>query len=154
MENKGEEIIGYRIGQGLFCVECYKEGAKTLKAVKNPEDPEIKFLSRPITAQEVKAFTCKQCKAIKGPSARELEIKIQERKNLIEFKIKMVGEVSKMSHRAKLIKRNLDVVCQGRPLSRKSMLTLRRFFDGLGEKIDLIRGLISNSVLDDIFSHC
>lgn len=75
-----EEIIGYRIGQCLFCPDCYHAGARSLKSSQNPEDPEVKFPSRPVTAEDVSIFICEDCKGIKGPSGGE--VKIQERKNL------------------------------------------------------------------------
>jgi hypothetical protein len=94
-KEKGEEIIGYRIGQGLFCVECYEEGARTLKAVQNPEDPEVKIPSRPITAEDVTIFICEQCKTIKGPKAGEL--KIQEQKDLTDLQDTVENCASKIA---------------------------------------------------------
>ena len=73
-KEKTEQIIGYRIGQGLFCVECYEKDAKKLKSVQNPEDPEVKLPSRPITAEDVSIFICEDCKAIKGPCAEDIKI--------------------------------------------------------------------------------
>lgn len=74
MEKKeAEKIIGYRIGQRLLCVECFADDATRHKAEQNPKDPEVKFGYIPFTGKEVSVFICEHCKAIKGPSAGELE---------------------------------------------------------------------------------
>ncbi len=75
--DKSEEIIAYRIGEGLFCKDCYEEAARTLKAVQNPEDPQVMIPGKPIKAGDVEIFICKQCKTLKGinePSEKQVEI--------------------------------------------------------------------------------
>jgi hypothetical protein len=150
-KEKGEEIIGYRIGQGLFCVKCYEEGAKTLKAVQNPEDPEVKFPSRPITAEDVSLFICEECKVIRFPSGKIMKISMRKDKKFTETKINMIGEIAKISQSAKLIKRNLKNISENNPLSQKSISTLQKFFSNFIEKIDPIRDMIAHDILDKIW---
>jgi hypothetical protein len=77
-KEKGEEIIGYRIGQGLFCVKCYEEGARTLKAVQNAEDPEVKFPAKSIKKGDIRIFICEQCETIKGdPKVLSIEKQVE-----------------------------------------------------------------------------
>lgn len=66
MKEKNKEIIAYRIGEGLFCPDCYEKGARTLKAVQDPNEPEVKFPSKAIKKGEIEGFVCRQCKAIMG----------------------------------------------------------------------------------------
>lgn len=73
-KNNGEEIIAYRIGQALYCSECYEKGAKELKAGQDPSEPEVKFPSKPIKAKDITIFICEDCLAVKGPRAEELMI--------------------------------------------------------------------------------
>ena len=94
-KENSEEIIGYRIGQGLFCVECYEKGARDLKAAQNPDDPQITFPSKLIAAEDIKIFICEDCKGIKGPSAGE--IRIQEPKNLNRLRDMIEASVSKLT---------------------------------------------------------
>ena len=61
-----EDIIAYRIGESLFCPDCYEESAKRLKAVQNPEDPQVTFPSKPIKTGDVKIFACNECGLVKG----------------------------------------------------------------------------------------
>jgi len=81
-----EQIIGYRIGESLFCPDCYEEGARRLKAVQNPEDPQVTFPSKPIKAGDVSVFICNDCKTIKGTDESTGEkIKILKKKDFFEF---------------------------------------------------------------------
>jgi hypothetical protein len=81
-----EEIIAYRVGEGLFCPDCYEKGARTLKAVQRPEDPEVKFPSKPIKVGDIRIFICEQCKTIKGTDRSTGEkIEILKREDLFEF---------------------------------------------------------------------
>jgi len=66
MKKENQEIIAYRIGEGLFCPSCYEEGAKRLRAVQMPEDLQVTFPSKPIKAGDIKIFICEECKTIKG----------------------------------------------------------------------------------------
>ena len=86
MENeKGEEIMAYRIGQGLFCVDCYEKGARRLKEVQDPDEPEVKFPSKSIKKGEISIFICEECETIKGnpevsaEKKRELETLREQR---------------------------------------------------------------------------
>ena len=67
-----------------------------------------------------------------------------------KFKINMTGELAKISQRVKLTRRTVHAACDGHPLSRKSILTLRRLLDDLAEKIDPVRGIIVADILDNI----
>jgi len=69
-----EKIIAYRIGESLFCLSCYEEGAKRLKEVQRSEDPQVTFPSKSIKTKDVSIFICEGCKTIKGPSAGEVKI--------------------------------------------------------------------------------
>ena len=81
-----EDIIAYRIGESLFCPDCYEESAKRLKAVQNPEDPQVTFPSKPIKAGDVSVFICNDCKTIKGTDRLTGEkVEIPKRKNLIDL---------------------------------------------------------------------
>ena len=73
-----------------------------------------------------------------------------KKKREVAFKVDMVGKVSKMHRRAKFIKRTLDTACEGNPLSRKSILTLRNFFDDAIRNLDLVQNIITCDVLDDL----
>ncbi|MFB3887619.1 MAG: hypothetical protein ACE144_20565 [Thermodesulfobacteriota bacterium] len=65
MENEnGEKIVAYRIGESLFCVDCYEKTAKALKAVQNPEDPQVTIPSTPIKQEDLHTFVCNDCKKI------------------------------------------------------------------------------------------
>jgi hypothetical protein len=66
-KEKTEEIIAYRIGEGLFCLSCYEKEARKLRDVQDPDGPEIKIPAKPLTGDDVEIFKCKQCKEIKGP---------------------------------------------------------------------------------------
>jgi hypothetical protein len=91
-----EEIVAYRIGEGLFCPDCYEEGARTLKAVQNPEDPQVTFPAKAIRSEDLSIFICQQCKTVKGPSARES--KIQSKKAEEELSIRLTDQVDEMEH--------------------------------------------------------
>lgn len=81
-----EEIIAYRIGEGLFCPDCYEEGARRLKQVQNPQDPQVTFPSKPIKKGDIGIFICEKCKTIKGTDESTGEkIEILKRGDLIEF---------------------------------------------------------------------
>jgi hypothetical protein len=95
MEKENQEIIAYRIGESLFCPSCYEEGAKRLKAVQMPEDPQVTFPSKPIKAEDVEIFICKECKTIGGPSAGK--IRIQEPKDLNRLRDMIEDSVSKLA---------------------------------------------------------
>ncbi len=93
-----EEIIAYRIGESLFCVDCHEKAAKTLKAVQNPEDPEIKISSKPIKAGDISIFICGQCRTIKGSDRLTGEkIEIPKRKDLNGLRDMIEDSVSKIS---------------------------------------------------------
>jgi len=78
-----EEIIAYRIGESLFCPDCYEKSTKRLKAVQNPEDLQVTFPSKPIKAEDIRVFICNDCKTIKGNDILTGEkIEIPERKDL------------------------------------------------------------------------
>ena len=65
-KEKNQEIIAYRIGESLYCPDCYEKSARDLKAVQNPEEPEVKFPSKPIKAEDIEIFICNDCKTVKG----------------------------------------------------------------------------------------
>lgn len=56
MEN---QVFVYRIGENLFCLNCIKEAEKAL-----PKDSGVQLPKKPLTAEEVDRFICKQCKKI------------------------------------------------------------------------------------------
>jgi hypothetical protein len=73
-----------------------------------------------------------------------------ENERLTKSEIDMIGEIPKINRKAKFIQKTLHLACEGRPLSRKNIVTLRNFFDNLGEKLDTLRAMITMSVLNDI----
>jgi len=95
MEKENQEIIAYRIHESLYCVACYEKSARDLKAVQNPEDPEVKFPSKPIKAEDIEIFICEDCKTIGGHSAGE--IRIQEPKDLNHLRDMVEDSVSKLA---------------------------------------------------------
>jgi len=84
-KDNGEKIIAYRIGQGLFCPDCYHAGARRLKEVQDPDEPEVKFPSKPIKAGDISIYICEDCEAIIGDpkvtaeKKRELEALREQR---------------------------------------------------------------------------
>ena len=70
-----EEIVAYRIGESLFCPNCHDESEKSLKAVQNPNEPQVTIPSKPIKAKDLTLFICKQCKSIIGDPEVSDEIK-------------------------------------------------------------------------------
>ncbi len=76
-KEKTEQTIGYRIGQALFCVDCYEKDARRLKMVQNPEDPEVKFPSRPITGGDVSILFVSSAKLSKDPPQQKSRSKSQ-----------------------------------------------------------------------------
>ena len=104
-----EEIIAYRIGESLYCPNCYEKAAKTLKAVQKPEDPQVTFPAKPIKVGDISIFICNDCKAIKGIHEFSGEIvKISERKSLIDLEDMMEEDISKVAFLG-------DFFNQGRP---------------------------------------
>ena len=96
-KNEEIEIIAYRIGESLYCPDCYEKSAKHLKAVQNPEDPEVKISSKPIKAEDIEIFICNDCKTVKetdGYSGEKIEI--PKRKNLNELRDMVEDCVSKI----------------------------------------------------------
>lgn len=65
-KNNVEEIIAYRIGESLYCSDCYKKTEKNLKSVQDPNEPQVTLPSKPIKAEDIKFFICNDCRTIKG----------------------------------------------------------------------------------------
>lgn len=194
-KDKDEKIIAYRIGQGLFCPNCYEETVRGLKAAQDPNDPQVTVPSKPIKLGDISIYICVQCEVIIGDpkisaeKKRELEALREQRvreletfreeqylqmrlriadqfekKNLgtkalkflddkmkfTEFKINMSGELAKISQRIKLTRRTLHAACDGHPLNRRNILSLRKLHDDLAEKIDPVRSIVICSILDNI----
>jgi hypothetical protein len=104
-----EEIIAYRIGESLYCPDCYEKAAKTLKAVQHPEDPQVTFPVKPIKVGDISVFICNECKIIKGVYRFSEEIvEIPERKSLIDLEDMMEEGISKIAFLG-------DFFNQGRP---------------------------------------
>lgn len=95
MEKENQEIIAYRIGEGLFCPSCCEEGAKRLKAVQMPEDPQVTFPSKSIKTGDIKVFICEECNTIGGRLAEK--IRIQEPKDLNRLRDMIEDSVSKLA---------------------------------------------------------
>jgi hypothetical protein len=72
------------------------------------------------------------------------------REEMTEEMIDMIGELAGMSRRAKLFRGTLEKACEGRPLGRKSIQNLRRFFDDITEDLGSLRKMITCVVLNDI----
>lgn len=92
MENEisgNEEIIGYRIGKGYYCVSCYEKAVRDLKAVQDPEESGVTFPTKPIKKGNIEGFICKQCKTIKG-DARILYIEKQREFETLSEKVQQM----------------------------------------------------------------
>ena len=161
MENeKGEKIIVYRVGDHFLCPEHYQRAVKILSV------HEIELPAKPVKEGDIESFTCSQCEDLKenedlrkndekGVTALSDRVKnaLEETANIekhMKSKINMIDEIAGKSRKAKFIKKTLHLACEGRPLSRKNVLTFRDFFDDFGEKFDLIRDMITLSVLYDM----
>jgi len=80
-----KKIIAYRVGPSLWCPACHDETAKGLRASQDPNDPELKLPSKPITAGIINIFICERCERVIGDpkisteKQRELEALREER---------------------------------------------------------------------------
>ena len=159
-QDKSEEIIAYRVGDHFLCPEHYQRSVKILSV------HEIELPAKPVKECDIESFTCSQCEDLKEikdlskNNEKEATALSDRVKNALEemaniekhmkSKIDMIGEIAGKSRKAKFIKKTLHLACEGRPLSRKNVLTFRDFFDDFGEKLDLIRATITLSVLYDM----
>lgn len=70
-DSGGGEIFAYRIGENLFCPECFEKAATNLKAVQDPEDPQVTFPAKALSADDIQVYICGQCKKIKRSLKKE-----------------------------------------------------------------------------------
>lgn len=56
-------IIAYRIGEKLFCRDCYEGNSNLLF-----KDSGVTLSGKPITDEDIELFICGDCKAVKGPA--------------------------------------------------------------------------------------
>jgi hypothetical protein len=56
-----KKIFVYRIGEELFCPECYERAENSL-----PEDSGVNIPGKPLTVEDIKVYTCGKCKVTKG----------------------------------------------------------------------------------------
>jgi hypothetical protein len=162
-----EEIIAYRVGDHFLCPKHYQISVRILSV------HDIELPAQPIKDGEIESFVCDQCKDIDKPKNRDEERKVvylRERidpvglldkvdsamKHFIESEERartetdMIGEIAKISRRAKFIQKTLHLAWEGHHLSRKNIATLRQFFNDLGQKLDTLRTMITMDVLTSI----
>lgn len=87
-----EEIIAYRIHEGLFCPDCYEKTAKTLKAVQNPEDPQVTLPAKPIRKEDIYIFACNQCGVVKGSVGKKSNTQAEQKGDEISLPPKKIIE--------------------------------------------------------------
>jgi hypothetical protein len=152
-----EEIIAYRIGESLFCPDCYKKGAKTLKAVQNAEDPQVTIPAKPITREDISIFACNQCGVVKRSVEKRSNISTGEKsvrvssfpKQLIEPRRKTLSKREEIN----LVTLEDILVDSGNKLSFVSDFLVPRSCDDFPEfSDDGLSGLliILDEVKDDI----
>jgi hypothetical protein len=131
-----EEIIAYRIGEDLFCPDCYEKKSTALKAVQNPNEPQVTFPAKAIKKGDIKIFICCDCKEIKTSS---------EMKEPLSVKIPSIVNVIKISSEE-----------GSNPPVKEKRKTLGEFLDKVDEskcKLAFLRDFVTHNVPnDELFS--
>lgn len=154
---ENEEIIAYRVGDHFLCSEHYQRSVKILSV------HEIDLPAKPIKKGDIDNFVCTMCEELIEDATREEEdhhdlqnkvykaIKeVEDKKNYIQDMIKMTGEITKISRKAKFIRRTLHSVSKDRPLTRRNILNLRTFYDNLLGDLDAIQNMITCCFFDEL----
>ena len=149
MKEKDEKIIAYRIGQGLFCPDCYEKTVRDLKAVQDPEEPQVTVPAKAIKEGDIRIYICEQCEAIKGDpkvlsveKQRELETLREQR--ILQMRLAVLGVPDKLE-KTKPIER--------RARRQDAFVDLEDMMDDIFFKVHFIQDFFSHRVPDDeIFS--
>jgi len=179
MEKENQEIIGYSVGDHFLCPGCYERSVKILavheiglpaKAIKRgdiesficrqcesmKELSEMKVPSDSVTETLAKGKATssrrqekKDISGLQDTVIKNLE-EMTKKEEFAKAQTNMIGEIVRINRKVKFIKRTLHTACEGRPLSRKNILTLRDFFDNFGEKLDTMRAMITLSIFDNM----
>jgi hypothetical protein len=162
-----EEIITYRVGDHFLCPKCYQRSVKIL-SVHNIELP-----AQSIKKGDIENFVCQQCEDMNKLANGEEEknfVYFEERIDVtglmdkvnsafrdftesekhIKAETDMIGEITQIRRKGKFIEKTLRRAYEGRPLSRKNIVTLRNFFNNFGEKLDTLRTMITINILTNI----
>jgi hypothetical protein len=179
MEKENQEIIGYSVGDHFLCPGCYERSVKILAVheIELPAKPikkgdveilicrqcenmkewsEMEVPSNSVTEMPAKEKATssrrqekKDISGLQDTVIKNLE-EMMKKEEFAKAQTNMIGEIARISRKVKFIKRTLHTACEGRPLSRKNILTLRDFFDNLGEKLDTMRTVITISIFDNM----
>jgi hypothetical protein len=151
MEKENQEIIAYRIGQGLFCVDCYEKGAKRLKEVQDPEEPEVKFPSKPIKKGDISIFICEECETIKGdPKLSSIHEKQEQLEVLRELQMKLAASDQ---HKKEKLEEKPSRLGRYNPPNRlkkeKDLTDLQDMVEDCANKISFVTTFLSQTPLDE-----
>ncbi len=76
-----KNAFAYRIGEGLFCPECYEEAIQSI-----PKDSGVQIPKKPLNREEIEVYVCKKCKKKRGGvNFDDLYHKIQHCSHKIAF---------------------------------------------------------------------
>jgi hypothetical protein len=137
-ERKMEEqkkIIAYRIGESLFCPECYEKTAKVLKAVQNPEDPQVTLPSKPIKAEDIHVFACNQCGVVRGSVQKKSNTQSDNKDTETDSPPKKILEPRRWTLSKRKEERNL--------------IDLEEILIYCGEKLALVQDLLASMPLNE-----
>jgi len=146
MKEKDEKIIAYRIGQGLFCPDCYEKAVRDIKAVQDPEEPQVTVPAKAIKEGDIRIYICERCEAIKGDpkvlsveKQRELETLREQR--VLQMRLGVPDDME--NHKPK----------ERRGREQDAFLDLKDMMDDIFFKVHFIEDFFSHRVPDDeIFS--
>ena len=161
-KGKAEEIIGYRVGDHFLCPSHYQMSVKILAV------HEIELPAEAIKKGDIESLVCSRCENERNPRNLIQDLEREEKKRILAARyviidsiekierirgdarrsINMMREIDVMRRKARFIKKTLRLAGEGRPLTRKNLLTLQDFFSNLGEKLDAIRGSITLDFFD------
>jgi hypothetical protein len=128
-----EEIIAYRLGESLFCLDCYEKTAKILKGVQNPEDPQVTIPAKPITKNDTHIFACNQCGVVKGSIQKRSETSAEERSATLSL-----SSQKKIEPRRKTLSRRESI----------DLLTLQDIIEDCGTKLSFLSDFLVQGPVD------